>query len=99
MIIPLAVQSYSSWLFNPLSTPTGRLATFKRQVFIYAKMTDRSYYVERAHEKLIKVIYAINNIFASRLRSSLELPILFFYFVATKNRTYEVNIRTNDLLF
>ena len=33
-------------------TPTGRLATSKRQVFIYVKMTDRSYYFEWAHEKL-----------------------------------------------
>ena len=37
--VPFSMYTYSV-------TPTGRLATFKRQVFIYVKMTDRSYYFE-----------------------------------------------------
>ena len=39
----LTVQSS---IYTYSVTLTGRLATFKIQVFIYVKMTDRSYYFE-----------------------------------------------------
>ena len=39
-------MTVQSSIYTYSVTPTGRLATFKRQVFIYVKMTDRSYYFE-----------------------------------------------------
>ena len=39
-------MTVQSSMYTYSVTPTGRLATFKRQVFIYVKMTDRSYYFE-----------------------------------------------------
>ena len=39
-------MTVQSSIYTYSVTPTGRLATCKRQVFIYFEMTDRSYYFE-----------------------------------------------------